>query len=479
MATKFIKAPISELPLPPSSHILIHNNLTPDRNEPNPSTFIHDVLPNRPSIQRRARLLPAPAHFAYVSPLPLAFPYEVPPIPTSEVHDKEGYIEGWLAEHEATVQTEKANATVPEQMQDGPNLSALRTNGLTKFVSQARDQTRELIGLSETCLRDCLPHLDVGDAFTVLWSPALALSSSEKGEGEQSQEAVETSPAARVRQELVDVLGGHAVLIGHQFGTWAGQLGDGRAISILSTPHPSWEGVSYELQLKGAGRTPFSRTADGLAVSRSSIREFLCSEARHALLIPTTRSLGLVYVPELPVMRERIETASICARVAESFIRIGNLEALSPPTKTFFLGGGQQDADYDALRILGEWVVQKVLKLDGVNVDAGDAWGKALVFEVARRNAQMVAAWQAYGFMHGVIITDNVSIMGVTIDYGLYAFMDVFDHLHICNHSDSEGRYAYTNQPNMIVYACRALLNALAPLIGAEISLENKADKEG
>ena len=126
----------------------------------------------------------------------------------------------------------------------------------------------------------------------------------------------------------------------------------------------------------------------------------------HALSIPTTRSLGLVYLPEVPVMRERTETACVCTRVAESFIRIGSFEALSPPTKMFFFGGGQQDADYDALRILGEWVV-KVLKLDAVNVDAGDAWGRALVLEVARGNARMVAAWQAFGFMHGVINTDK------------------------------------------------------------------------
>lgn len=202
-------------------------------------------------------------------------------------------------------------------------------------------------------------------------------------------------------------------------------LGCSEPLWSVSTPHPSQEGVTYELQLKGAGRTPFSRTADGLAVLRSSIREYLCSEgnlshsstfreplmnfckAMYALSIPTTRSLGLVYLPELRVIRERIERACVCTRVAESFIRIGNFEALSPPARTFFLGGGQQEADYDALCILGEWVARKVLKLETVNINASDAWAKALVFEVARRNARMVAAWQAYGFMHGVINTDK------------------------------------------------------------------------
>lgn len=234
MAAKLTKVPISELPLPPPSRILTHC-LTPDPNEPTPSAFIHDVLQNRPSIQRRARLLPANAHFAYVSPMPLEFPYEVPPI-SSDIEDKAAHIENWLTTHEATLPVEtavKQNAPSP--------------NGLTKFVSPARDQKRVLVGLSETCIRDCLPHLDVGDAFDVLGRPALVPTSSE--EGEREEEA--SSPVVRTRQELVDVLSGHAVLMsadtaadgngyapwslrysGHQFGSWAGQLGDGRATSI-------------------------------------------------------------------------------------------------------------------------------------------------------------------------------------------------------------------------------------------------------
>lgn len=235
MAAKLTKFPISELPLPPPSHILTHN-LTPDPNEPTPSVFIHDVLHNRPSIQRRARLLPGNAHFAYVSPMPLEFPYEVPPIPPSGIDDKAAYIENWLKEHEAILSAETT------LKRNGPS-----ANGLTKFVSQARDQTRVLIGLSETCLRDCFLHLDVGDAFAVLGRPALVPTSSEEGEGAQES----SSSAEHIRQELVDVLGGHAVLMsadaaadgkgyapwslrysGHQFGSWAGQLGDGRAISI-------------------------------------------------------------------------------------------------------------------------------------------------------------------------------------------------------------------------------------------------------
>ncbi|KAF9236723.1 hypothetical protein BU15DRAFT_89018 [Melanogaster broomeanus] len=385
---KFTKVPISELPLPPPSHIFT-KNLTPDPNTPSPAAFISDVLPHKPSVQRRARLLPAPAHFSYVNPMPLEFPYEVtPPDPPEVIEDKAAYIEKWLSDREAVVPTEES-------------ATGTSANGLSKFIPKARDQRRELIGLSETCLRDCLPHLDVGDAFQSLGRPALVPSDSEEIDQQHFTPEAGAHPSGTLLMSPDGATSENGFApwssrySGHQFGVWAGQLGDGRAISI----------------------------------------------PMQALSIPTTRSLGLVSLPDLPVLRERVERASVL------FIRIGNFEAFSPPSNTFFLGGGQQDADYEALRILGE----------SVNWDTGDAWGKELVFEVARRNAKMVAAWQAYGFMHGVINTDNVSIMGLTIDYGPYAFMDY--------------------QPNMIIYACRALLNALAPLIGAELSLGNKAEK--
>ncbi|KAG6330957.1 hypothetical protein ID866_8130 [Astraeus odoratus] len=377
--------------------------------------------------------------------MPLEFPYEVAsPDPPEVIEDRAGYIEKWLGEHEAKVPSDTSSVS-----SDAEHL-------LRKYVPSVRNRKRQLIGLSETCLNDCLPHLDYGDAFDTL-RPALVPSKL------NSREPLTSSPEAQhTRQELVDVLGGHASLMspgetsgngfapwslrysGHQFGVWAGQLGDGRAISILVTPHPSDPDTTYEIQLKGAGRTPFSRSADGLAVLRSSIREYLCT--MHALGIPTTRSLALVYYPDLPVIRERLESACVTTRVAETFIRIGNFEALSPPSGTmFFFGGGQQHTDYEALRILGEWTVKRVVKLNNINVDAGDA----------------------------------VSIAGLTIDYGPYAFMDVFDPYHICNHSDQEGRYAYNQQPNMISYACRALLNALAPLIGAEVANGNRAVQKG
>ncbi|KZT73166.1 UPF0061-domain-containing protein [Daedalea quercina L-15889] len=462
--------PISALPLPPSSHTLTRN-LTPDPETPSPAEF-DKVLRGGPSVQRRSRLLADSAHFSYVTPCPLQFPFRIePPEDGSPVADKVAYVEQWLAQREVV------------------NERTLAPSGslgvLKKYYAEKRDEPRVLVALAETALQDCLPHLDVGDAFGTLGTPSL---SDAFGDDVKPEHASEVAVAAR--QELIDVLGGQAVLMnldgdaetrwapwslrysGHQFGTWAGQLGDGRAISILSTPHPSDPDTTYELQLKGAGRTPFSRFADGLAVLRSSIREFLCSEAMSALGIPTTRALSLVQLPSLTVQRERRETSCILTRAAPSFIRIGSFEALNPPHSG--IGVSQQAADLEALRVLGEWVGRRVLKLEGVKWGEdgeGSKWGEKLVLESARRNGEMVAGWQAYGFMHGVINTDNVSIMGLTIDYGPYAFMDVFDAWHICNHDDGEGRYGYKWQPNAIIFALRSLVTTLAPLIGAEAEL--------
>ncbi|KAI0368725.1 UPF0061-domain-containing protein [Pilatotrama ljubarskyi] len=486
------RVPISALPLPPPSHALTHN-LTPDPHTPTPAAW-RETREARPSLQRRARLLAPPAHFSYVAPCPLPFPFRVEyPEEDADGEAQVAAVERWLVDREALKEVPCAGV---DGREDGKRLR--------KYVAEKRDEERVLIGLAETGLKDCVPHLAVGDAFSLLGTPSLTGAANETASTNGST-AAPSEDAVAARQELVDVLSGHAMLAndvgddpqtrwapwslrysGHQFGTFAGQLGDGRAISLRITPHPDDPETVYELQLKGAGRTPFSRMADGLAVLRSSIREFLCSEAMHALSIPTTRSLSLISLPNLPVERERVESACILTRVAPSFIRIGNFEAFNPPANMFFFGGGQQPAHLDGLRVLGEWTARRVLKLERIRwrgdpgvEGPGDAWGKELVFEVARRNARMVAGWQAYGFMHGVINTDNVSILGLTIDYGPYAFMDVFDPFHICNHSDQEGRYAYKFQPSMIIYALRALLNALAPLIGAEDELGGKAVSPG
>ncbi|GJJ08203.1 hypothetical protein Clacol_002411 [Clathrus columnatus] len=469
------KSFLSDLPLPPSTHVL-QRNLIADPNTPDPDVFFNDVMKTRPSIQRRARLLAPSAHFSFVSPYPTAFPYRIEVV--DEEEDRTKAIEKWLSAKEALTEANKCAET-----------------GLGSYSADERVKDYHLIGLCRRGIEDCLPNLDVGDAFEYLGPPSLT-PNGVKANGHASIRAQSEEESAR--QNLTDILSGHNVLLkpsksdgyapwslrysGHQFGTWAGQLGDGRAISILETPHPNDPNLIYELQLKGAGRTPFSRSADGLAVLRSSIREYLGAEAAHALGIPTTRSLSLTLYPTLPVIRESPipEKAAIVTRMAPSFIRIGNFEGVShPPDSYSFSYVGQQDDDFEALRVLGEWVASRVLQLNlGPHKDGQPpAWGKELVFECARRNARMVAGWQVYGFMHGVMNTDNISILGLTIDYGPYAFMDVFNDGQICNHTDEGGRYAYKFQPTMIIYALRALLTSLGPLIGAEMELGHAVPK--
>ena len=238
-----------------------------------------------------------------------------------------------------------------------------------------------------------------------------------------------------------------SVYSGHQFGAWAGQLGDGRAILLGEVRTPA--AGTQELQLKGSGLTPYSRMGDGRAVLRSSIREFLCSEAMHALGVPTTRALCVTGSDE-PVRRERMETAAVVTRVAPSFIRFGHFE--------HFSHGGQ----HDALRTLADFVIARFYPQcrDAANPHA------ALLAEVTRRTAALIARWQAVGFMHGVMNTDNMSILGLTIDYGPFQFMDGFDPAHICNHSDHQGRYAYERQPQIGHWNLFALGQALLPLIG-------------
>ena len=241
------------------------------------------------------------------------------------------------------------------------------------------------------------------------------------------------------------------VYSGHQFGVWAGQLGDGRALSLGEAA--SLLGPQ-EIQLKGAGRTPYSRMGDGRAVLRSSIREYLCSEAMHGLGIPTTRALCLVASPE-PVRRESVETAAVVTRVAPSFLRFGHFE--------HFAARGQ----HDALRQLADHAIAHHLPECRERAKAwqGNVYA-ALLDEVQARTARLLAQWQAVGFCHGVMNTDNMSLLGLTIDYGPFQFLDGFDPGHICNHSDTHGRYAYARQPNIAYWNLYALGQALLPLIG-------------
>ncbi|WP_229219656.1 protein adenylyltransferase SelO [Rugamonas fusca] len=263
-------------------------------------------------------------------------------------------------------------------------------------------------------------------------------------------------PTRLGRTDYVDLLTGNlvpeqsqplaAVYSGHQFGVWAGQLGDGRAILLGNVD--SAEGP-MELQWKGAGLTPYSRMGDGRAVLRSSVREFLCSEAMHALGIPTSRALS-VTGSDQGVMRETPETAAVVVRLAPSFVRFGSFE------HWFYQNKPEQ------LRLLADYVIDRFYPQLR---DTGNPY-QALLEEVTRRTAHLIAHWQAVGFMHGVMNTDNMSILGQTLDYGPFGFMEAFDSQHICNHTDQQGRYSYAMQPQIGHWNCYALGQALLPLIG-------------
>jgi uncharacterized protein YdiU (UPF0061 family) len=240
-----------------------------------------------------------------------------------------------------------------------------------------------------------------------------------------------------------------SVYSGHQFGVWAGQLGDGRAILLGETAG------GFEVQLKGAGRTPYSRGGDGRAVLRSSIREFLCSEAMHGLGIPTTRALS-VTGSDQPVRREAIETAAVVARVAPSFIRFGHFE--------HFAAAGR----IDELRALADHVIDRFYPACRTTGAFGGNAYAAFLEAVSERTAALMARWQAVGFCHGVMNTDNMSILGLTIDYGPFQFLDGFDPAHVCNHSDTQGRYAFNQQPNVAYWNLFCLAQALLPLIGEQ-----------
>jgi serine/tyrosine/threonine adenylyltransferase len=240
-----------------------------------------------------------------------------------------------------------------------------------------------------------------------------------------------------------------AVYSGHQFGVWAGQLGDGRAHLLGGV---AVNGAYWEMQLKGAGPTPYSRRADGRAVLRSSIREYLCSEAMFSLGIPTTRALSLVS-SSLPVRRETWERGAVVCRLAPSFLRFGS-----------FQHWAAQD-DIPALQTLTDHVIDhfrpEIRTLTGNPAEH-------LLRDVTQRTAELMAQWMAVGFMHGVMNTDNMSILGLTLDYGPFGFMETFEPNHICNHSDPEGRYSYTNQPTMGHWNCYALADAISPLLASE-----------
>ena len=271
-------------------------------------------------------------------------------------------------------------------------------------------------------------------------------------------------PAWVTSQGFADAMAGNALLPGsdphalcyggHQFGNWAGQLGDGRAINLGE--RVGSDGGRWMLQLKGAGETPYSRTADGRAVLRSSVREYLCSEAMHHLGVPTTRALSLVGTGE-GIERDmfydghpEIEPGAVVCRVAPNFIRFGNFELFAARE------------DHDTLRQLLDHVIEQ----DYPDLTPDRDGYIALFAEVARRTAVMINEWMRVGFVHGVMNTDNMSILGLTIDYGPYGWLENYDPDWTPNTTDAGGRrYRFGAQPQIGMWNLTCLGNALLPLV--------------
>ena len=241
---------------------------------------------------------------------------------------------------------------------------------------------------------------------------------------------------------------------GHQFGNWAGQLGDGRAINLFEIVHNE---KRWALQLKGAGETPYSRQGDGLAVLRSSVREYLCSEAMHHLGVPTTRALSLMLSGD-EVLRDMLydgnaayEKGAIVCRVSPTFIRFGNFELFAARK------------DHKNLKILADYTIKYFYpELGKPSKDTYVEFFKA----VTNKTLEMIIHWQRVGFVHGVMNTDNMSILGLTIDYGPYGWLEGFDFGWTPNTTDSQNkRYRFGNQPNIALWNLLQLANALYPLV--------------
>lgn len=277
-------------------------------------------------------------------------------------------------------------------------------------------------------------------------------------------------------EEFLKIMTGNTVLehtkpfamnyAGHQFGNWAGQLGDGRAINLFEVAH---NGMQWMLQLKGAGPTPYSRSGDGLAVLRSSVREYLCSEAMHHLGIPTTRALALALTGD-KVLRDisydghpAYEKGAIVSRMSPSFLRFGSFEIF------------MAYQDHKNLKTLADFCINHYYPFLGAPSKASYI---AFFAEVAKRTLEMIIHWQRVGFVHGVMNTDNMSVLGLTIDYGPYGWLEGFDFGWTPNTTDSEHkRYRYGNQPNIGLWNLYQFANALYPLIEDPKPLEAILEK--
>jgi uncharacterized protein YdiU (UPF0061 family) len=273
---------------------------------------------------------------------------------------------------------------------------------------------------------------------------------------EDAARLIELDPQQSQRSDFVDLMTGviplpgtdHIAMCyaGHQFGHYVARLGDGRAVLVGQVK--TSENRRWDMQVKGSGRTLYSRQGDGKAVLRSTIREYLCSAAMHGLGIPTTHALALIGSDE-PVHREQLETGAMLVRLAPSHIRFGSFE--------YFFYQNR----YDDLEKLGRFTIDHYfphLKQDENPI-------LALLSEVVQSTARLIARWQSVGFCHGVMNSDNMSIHGITIDYGPFGFLDEYRSSHICNHSDHGGRYAFDQQPRIGLFNLSCFAQAVLPLL--------------
>ena len=335
-------------------------------------------------------------------------------------------------------------------------------NSFVRELPGEAETLRAVRGVRGACFSPIAP-VPVSAPRLLAWSPEVGrlLDLSETAAGSDA-----------FLQLFSQVLAGNALLPGmepyaacyggHQFGSWAGQLGDGRAISLGEVVNAA--GQRWELQLKGAGATPYSRSADGRAVLRSSIREFLCSEAMAHLGVPTTRALSLVSTGD-QIVRDmfydghpRAEPGAIVCRVAPSFLRFGNFELFAARGEVEIL---TRLADYTLRHHFPE--------LGAPSPETYAAW----LTEICRRTAVLMTHWMRVGFVHGVMNTDNMSILGLTIDYGPFGFLDNYDPNFTPNTTDAgERRYRFANQPRVAKWNLIKLAEALYPLIGSIPPLE-------
>ncbi|GAC1657957.1 MAG: YdiU family protein [Candidatus Elarobacter sp.] len=312
-------------------------------------------------------------------------------------------------------------------------------------------------GLEE--LRFANSFAALGDAFSERRPPTGVPSARLAGFSPEAAALIDLRPGEERRAEFIALASGNALVPGmepvaaiyggHQFGVWAGQLGDGRAILLGEVRNDHDE--PWELQIKGGGLTAFSRFGDGRAVVRSTVREFLASEAMHHLGVPTTRALAMAAGDE-PVRRERVERAATLIRMAPTFVRFGSFEIF------------HYRKQHAELRTLADYVVDRYYPGCG---DGAERYARFFT-TVVERTATLMARWQAVGFAHGVMNTDNFSILGLTLDYGPFGFVEEYEPGLICNHTDESGRYAFDRQPTIGLWNCYALAEALSSLLNKD-----------